>query len=72
MQAEYGCDDIDKVLADVNYDIIFILFPVKVVPACGDIEDINIPRAVKDYPVDQQHLPKGLIMIDTIKIENPN
>jgi len=53
-------------------DIIFVLFPLKVVPACGDIEDINIPRAVKDYPVDQQYLPKGLIMFDTIKIEYPN
>lgn len=72
MQDEYGCDDIDKVLADVNMDIIFVLFPLKVVPACGDIEDINIPRAVKDYPVDQQYLPKGLIMFDTIKIEYPN
>ncbi len=72
MQNEYGCDDIAKVLADVNFDIIFILFPVKVVPAGVDIEDINVPRAVKDYPVDQQYLPKGLIMFDTIKIEYPN
>jgi hypothetical protein len=72
MQDVYGCDDIDKVLADVNLDIIFILFPVKVVPAGVDIEDINVPRAVKDYPVDQQYLPKGLIMFDTIKIEYPN
>jgi len=72
MQDEYGCDDIDKVLADVNMDIIFVRFPLKVVPARGDIEDINIPRAVKDYPVDQQYLPKGLIMFDTIKIEYPN
>ena len=72
MQDEYGCDDIDEVLADVNLDIIFILFPVKVVPAGVDIEDVNVPRAVKDYPVDQQYLPKGLIMFDKIKIEYPN
>ena len=72
MKDEYGCDDIDKVLADVNFDIIFILFPVKVVPAGLDINDINIPRAVKDYPVDQQYLPKGLIMFDTIQIEYPD
>ena len=72
MQDEYGCDDIDKVLADVNFDIIFILFPVKVVPAGVEIDDINIPRAVKDYPVDQQYLPKGLVMFDTVKIEYPD
>ena len=72
MRDEYGCDDIDKVLADVNFDIIFILFPLKVVPAGVDIDDINIPRAVKDYPVDQQYLPKGLIMFDTVKIEYPD
>ena len=72
MQNEYGCDDIAKVLAAVNLDIIFLLLPVKVVPACGGIEDINIPRAVKDYPVDPQYLPKGLVMFDTIKIEYPN
>lgn len=72
MQNDYGCDDIDKVLADVNLDMIFILFPLKVVPAGVEINDINAPRAVQDYPVDQQHLPKGLIMFDTIKIEYPN
>lgn len=69
MQDEYGCDDIDKALADVNLDIIFILFPLKVVPAGVEITDIHTPRAVQDYPVDQQYLPKGLIMFDTIKIE---
>lgn len=72
MRDEYGCDDIDKVLADVNFDIIFILFPLKVVPAGVDIDDINIPRAVKNYPVDQQYLPKGLVMFDTVKIEYPD
>ena len=76
MQDQYGCgrDDITEVLADVNMNIIFLLFPVKVVPACRDVKekDIHILRAVKDYPVDQQYLPKGLIMFDTVKIEYPN
>jgi hypothetical protein len=67
----YGCDDIAKVLADVNLDIIFVLFPVKVVPLCEKIKDINQPRAVKDYPVDPQYLPKGLIMFDTVRIDYP-
>ncbi len=66
---EYGCDDIDKVLADVNIDIIFVWFPLKVVPLCGDVPDLHGPRAGLDYPVDQEHLPKGLLMFDTVKIE---
>lgn len=65
----YGCDEISKVLADVNFDVVFVLFPLKIVPLCGNIKDINQPRAVKDYPVDPQYLPKGLIMFDTVKIE---
>lgn len=70
----YGCDSISKVLADVNLDIIFLLFPVKVVPSSGDIkgDDIDVLRAVVDYPVDQQHLPKGVIMFDTISIKYPD
>jgi hypothetical protein len=74
MQDVYGYDDIAKVLADVNLDMIFLLFPVKVVPASSHVtdKDINILRAGKDYPVDQQHLPKGLIMFDTVKIKYPN
>ena len=72
MQNEYVYGDLAKVLADVNLDVIFLLFPIKVVPACGGIKDINIPRAVKDYPLDQQYLPKGLVMFDTVKIEYPD
>ena len=41
-------------------------------PAGVDIKDVHTPRAVLDYPVDQQHFPKGLIMFDTIKIEHPD
>jgi hypothetical protein len=73
MQAEYGCDEIAAVLKDVNIDIIFVLFPVKPAPAWPQITGAEIDRlrAVKDYPVLQDALPKGLIMFDTIKIEYP-
>jgi hypothetical protein len=71
MQDVYGCDDVAKVLANVNIDIIFLLFPLKVVPASGSVaaKDVHLLRAGKDYAVDQQCLPKGLIMFDTVKIE---
>jgi hypothetical protein len=74
MTDEYGCDDIATVLKDVNEDIIFVLFPVKAVPASPEITgpEIDRLRAVKDYPVLQDALPKGLIMFDTIRIEYPS
>ena len=68
----YGCDEIGKVLSDVNIDIIFVLFPLKVVPLCEEIPDVHGPRAAADYPVDQEQLPKGLLMFDTVKIEFAN
>jgi hypothetical protein len=71
MQREYGCDDIGEVLRDVNFDLIFALFPVKAVPACSGVKDPDRPRAVKDYPVLQDALPKGIIMFDTVRIEYP-
>lgn len=64
-----GFAGIDEVLADVNVNIILALFPLRVVPACGGVEDPHLSRAGTDYPVDQEHLPKGLVMIDTVKIE---
>jgi hypothetical protein len=73
MQKEYGCDDIAAVLRDVNLDLIFALFPVRPVAACDNVKpsDVDRLRAVADYPVRQEHLPKGLVMFDTVKIDYP-
>jgi hypothetical protein len=73
-QADYGCDDVATVLQDVNVDLIFVLFPLKVVPALPEVTgaDIHRLRAVKDYPVLQDSLPKGVIMFDTIRIDYPS
>lgn len=73
---QYGCDDIDTVLKDVNVDIMFVLFPLNVVPVKPVAEPHKL-RAGQDYPdepsyeVWQKYLPKGLIMVDSIKIEYP-
>jgi len=64
----YGCGDIAEVLRDVNVDIIFILFPLTVVPV-GEVADIHRQWAARDYRVDMQYLPKGLVMFDTVQIE---
>ena len=64
----YGDGDIAEVLADVNHDIIFLLFPLNIVPV-GEVDDIHQQWAARDYKVDMAYLPKGLVMFDTVKIE---
>jgi len=68
MTQVYGYADIAQVLQDVNVDIIFVLFPLTIVPL-GEVEDIHRQWAAKDYKVDMQYLPKGLVMFDTVQIE---
>ena len=64
----YGYGEIADVLRDVNVDIIFVLFPLTIVPV-GEVEDVDRQWAAKDYKVDMEHLPKGLVMFDTVQIE---
>lgn len=66
----YGYGDIGDVLRDVNVDLIFVLFPIHVAPI-GPVDDIDRQWAAKDYKVDMQYLPKGLVMFDTVQIEYP-
>ena len=67
----YGCSSIAEVLCDVNVDIIFVLFPLNVVPI-EDIPDKHKLRAGVDYHVEQKFLPKGLIMFDWVKLKYPD
>ncbi len=66
----YGYGDIAAVLRDVNVDLIFVLFPLRVVPV-GEVDDPDRRWAAKDYRVDMQYLPKGLVMFDTVRIDYP-
>lgn len=72
----YGCDEIETVLKDVNLDMMLVLFPLNVVPVKAVSEPHKL-RAGQDYPdepsyeVWQKYLPKGLIMVDSVKIEYP-
>jgi hypothetical protein len=67
---KYGCADISDVLKDVNVDMYFALFPLTIVPI-GDVKLPHQTRAGEAYPVDQQFLPKGILMFDWVKIEYP-
>jgi len=68
---EYGCSSIGEVLGNVDVDIIFVLFPLNVVPV-ENIADKHRLRPCVDYHVEQKFLPKGLIMFDWVKIEYPS
>ena len=67
----YGYGDIEEVLGDVNIDLIFVLFPLKVVPLGHETENPDRLWANMDYPVDMQYLPKGLVMFDRVQIDYP-
>ncbi len=75
-KTQYGCDDIATVLADVNVDLMLVLFPLNVVP----VKPVSQPhqlRAGQDYPEEpsyevwQKYLPKGIIMVDRLRLEYP-
>jgi hypothetical protein len=74
----YGCDDIATVLKDVNWDIMFVLFPLKIVPTHRElVKDLNRMRPGQDYPgypsyeVEQKYLPRGVIMFDSVRVDYP-
>jgi len=75
---QYGCDDITVLLKDVNFDIMFVLFPLKVVPTHPEtVKDMHRMRPGQDYPgypsyeVEQRYLPRGVIMFDSVRIDYP-
>lgn len=69
MMDVYGCDEIEKVLADINLDIILLLHPINVVPATPEEHGPHYRRPEVDYAVDTSYLPEGTIMLDTVTIQ---
>jgi hypothetical protein len=65
----YGHADLADVLADVNCDIILVLFPLTVRPMGAIDGDPHLLRPGKDYPVWRSSLPEGYVMLDKISIE---
>lgn len=65
----YGHLPLKEVLADVNVNFIFVLFPLDVRPK-GDFEgDPNVLRPGRDYRVWQAHLPDGYVLMKSISIQ---
>ena len=65
----YGFLPLDRVLADVNTNLLLVLFPLNVVPMGPISGDPLVLRPGRDYPVWQSRLPEGYVMVDTVEIE---
>jgi hypothetical protein len=69
--AGYGQGPIEDLLRDVNFDLIFILFPLDVRPLRPVRGDYHRLRPGRDYEVDRSRLPEGYVMLDEVRIEYP-
>ncbi len=67
----YGWGEIGDVLGDLNVDIIFVLFPLEVVPLEKLKDDLHRLRAGEEYIADPSLLPSGHVMLDEVRIEFP-
>jgi hypothetical protein len=65
----YGWADVADVLRDVNCNILFVLFPLDVVPIEPILSNPHLLKAGEDYPVDRSKLPEGNVMLDEVRIE---
>ena len=64
----YGQGRIDQVLRDLNVDIDFVLFPLRVVPT-QPVDDVDLRLPHRDYEADRRYLPEGEIQFDTVRID---
>jgi hypothetical protein len=65
----YGTIPLEKILANVNADIILALFPLTVVPMGTLDGDQHILRPARDYPVWTSRLPEGYVTLSEVRIE---
>lgn len=67
----YGRTPLQRVLRDVNADILLVLFPLDVAPMGPLGGDPHQLRPERDYSVWRSRLPEGYVMLDSIRIELP-
>jgi hypothetical protein len=67
----YGYLPLERVLADVNADIILALFPLTVDPMGPIVGDPHRLRPGRDYPVWTSRLPEGYVTLQEVRIEFP-
>ena len=67
----YGMKPLEKVLSNVDVNIMLILFPLQV-SVMGPIDgDPHLLRPERDYPVWRHKLPEGYVTLDEIQIDFP-
>jgi hypothetical protein len=64
----YGDGDLGESLADVNNNILLVLFPLNIFPT-RPVSDPHLLRAGEDYDVDRSKLPEGFIQLDEVRID---
>lgn len=65
----YGHIPLPTILANVNTNILLVLFPLEIVPMGPLAGDPHILRPERDYPVWRSRLPEGYVTLDTVRIE---
>ena len=65
----YGVKPLDRVLSDVNVNIMLVLFPLDVAPMGPLDGDPHLMRPERDFPVWRHRLPEGYVTLDEVRIE---
>lgn len=68
----YGRSPLQTVLADVNANILLVLYPLNIEPMGVLKGDPHRLRPERDYPVWRSRLPEGYVELDEIRIDFPN
>jgi hypothetical protein len=66
---DYGWGEISDVLRDLNGNVIFVLYPLDIVPAEHVDGNPHLLKAGEEYAVDRSRLPEGCVMLDEVRIE---
>jgi hypothetical protein len=69
---KYDWGPIAPVLADLNCDIMFVLFPINAQPAEPLDADPHFLKAGEDYALDTSKLPSGYVLMDEVRFEFPD
>jgi hypothetical protein len=65
----YGFVPLERILQDVNADIMLVLFPLDVRPMGAIPGDPDRLRPERDYPVWRSRLPEGYVTLAGVRIE---
>jgi hypothetical protein len=65
----YGYLPLPRVLAEVNVDILFVLYPLDIAPMGPWVGDPHRLRPERDYPVWRGRLPEGYVLLDHVDID---